>query len=141
MRKTITINGTEYKFKSSSAIPRIYRLKFGRDIFVDMQKIEKQIKIQEKLKDEMQKKCAKEGTEFDESKFESGIPIESLEMFENIAFLMHKHGDPDQPDDINEWLDQFETFDIYEILPEIMEMWKSENKQMSVPKKREGNRS
>ena len=92
MRKTITINGTEYKFKSSAAIPRIYRLKFGRDIFVDMQKIEKQIKIQEKLKDEMQKKCAKEGTEFDESKFESGIPIESLEMFENIAFLMHKHG-------------------------------------------------
>lgn len=138
MRKTITINGTEYKFKSSAAIPRIYRLKFGRDIFVDMQKIEKQIKIQEKLKDEMQKKCAKGGTEFDESKFESGIPIESLEMFENIAFLMHKHGDPDQPDDINEWLDQFETFDIYEIMPEIMEMWKSENKQMSVPKKKRG---
>ena len=81
---------------------------------------------------------SKEGTEFDESKFESGIPIESLEMFENIAFLMHKHGDPDQPDDINEWLDQFETFDIYEILPEIMEMWKSENKQMSVPKKKRG---
>jgi len=46
--------------------------------------------------------------------------------------------DPDQPDDINEWLDQFETFDIYEILPEIMEMWKSENKQMSVPKKKRG---
>ena len=71
MRKTITINGTEYKFKSSAAIPRIYRLKFGRDIFVDMQKIEKQIKIQEKLKDEMQKKCAKEGTEFDESKLKA----------------------------------------------------------------------
>ena len=50
MRKTITINGTEYKFKSSAAIPRIYRLKFGRDIFVDMQKIEKQIKIQEKMR-------------------------------------------------------------------------------------------
>ena len=59
MRKTITINGTEYKFKSSAAIPRIYRLKFGRDIFVDMQKIEKQIKIQEKLKDENAEKCAK----------------------------------------------------------------------------------
>ena len=26
-----------------------------------------------------------------------------------LHFLMHKHGDPDQPDDINEWLDQFET--------------------------------
>ena len=138
MRKTITINGTEYKFKSSAAIARIYRLKFGRDIFVDMQKIEKQIKIQQRLKDEMQKKCEKEGTEFDESEFESEIPIESLEMFENIAFLMHKHGDTTQPDDINEWLDQFETFDIYEILPEIMDMWKAENKQMSVSKKKRG---
>ena len=118
MRKTIIINGTEYKFKSSAAIPRIYRLKFGRDIFVDMQKIEKQIKVQQRLKDEMQKKCEKEGTEFDESEFESGIPIESLEMFENIAFLMHKHGDT--------------------ILPEIMDMWKAENKQMSVSKKKRG---
>ena len=103
-----------------------------------MQKIEKQIKIQQRLKDEMQKKCEKEGTEFDESEFESEIPIESLEMFENIAFLMHKHGDTTQPDDINEWLDQFETFDIYEILPEIMDMWKAENKQMSVSKKKRG---
>ena len=86
MRKTITINGTEYKFKSSAAIPRIHRLKFGRDIFVDMQKIEKQIKIQEKLKDEMQKKCAKEGTEFDESKFESGIPSNHWKCLKTLHF-------------------------------------------------------
>lgn len=86
MRKTITINGTEYKFKSSAAIPRIYRLKFGRDIFVDMQKIEKQIKIQEKLKDEMQKKCAKEGTEFDESKFESGIRSNHWKCLKTLRF-------------------------------------------------------
>ena len=139
MRKTITINGTEYKFKSSAAIPRIYRLKFGRDIFVDMQKIEKQIKIQEKLKDEMQKKCAKEGTEFDESKFESGIPIESLEMFENIAFLMHKHGDPDQPDDINEWISSRHLIS----MRFCRKSWKCGNQKINrcqFQKKREGNR-
>lgn len=125
MRKTITISGIECDFKSSAAIPRMYRLKFGRDIFVDMEKLQKQVKKQEKLKEE--------GTE--ES---SSLPIDSLEMFENIAFLMHKHGDPSQPSDIDEWLEQFDVFSIYEVLPEILEMWNLENKQTSTPKKKTG---
>ena len=122
MRKTILINGIECHFKSSAAVPRMYRLKFGRDIFVDMTKLKKQIDLQNKLKEET-------------GENESGLPIESLEMFENIAYLMHKHGDKTQPSDIDEWLEQFETFDIYEILPEVLNMWGMENKQMSVPKK------
>lgn len=89
MRKTIEINGVECHFKSSAAIPRMYRLKFGRDIFVDMQKLKTQMD--------------KSGMQEDGS--EESLPIDSLEMFENIAYLMHKHGDPDQPSDINEWLD------------------------------------
>lgn len=48
---------------------------------------------------------------------------------------MHKHGDPTQPSEIDEWLEQFETFSIYKVLPEILEMWGLENKQMSVSKK------
>ena len=125
MRKTIIINNIECQFKSSAAVPRMYRLKFGRDIFVDMTKLKKQIDIQKKL----QKETGEEN---------SSLPIESLEMFENIAFLMHKHGDKTQPSEIDEWLEQFETFDIYEILPEILEMWNVENKQMSTPKKETG---
>lgn len=125
MRKMITISGIECEFKSSAAIPRMYRLKFGRDIFVDMEKLQKQVKKQEKLKEE--------GTE--ES---SSLPIDSLEMFENIAFLMHKHGDSSQPSDIDEWLEQFDVFSIYEVLPEILEMWNLENKQTSTPKKKTG---
>lgn len=125
MRKTITISGIECDFKSSAAIPRMYRLKFGRDIFVDMEKLQKQVKRQEKLKEE--------GTE--ESSY---LPIDTLEMFENIAFLMHKHGDPNQPSDIDEWLEQFDVFSIYEVLPEILEMWNLENKQTSTPKKKTG---
>lgn len=122
MRKTIEINGVECHFKSSAAIPRMYRLKFGRDIFVDMQKLKTQMD--------------KSGMQEDGS--EESLPIDSLEMFENIAYLMHKHGDPDQPSDINEWLDQFETFDIYEVLPQILEMWNLENRQMSTAKKKTG---
>lgn len=119
MVKTIEINGISCRMKSSAAIPRIYRIRFGRDIFVDMQKLSKQIK-------------KNEGSD------ESDLPIESLEMFENIAYVMHKHGDREQPDDINAWLDQFETFDIYEILPEILTMWNIENAQLSESKKKLG---
>ncbi|GAB6953858.1 hypothetical protein [Mediterraneibacter glycyrrhizinilyticus] len=126
MKKTLTISGIECRFKSSAAIPRMYRLKFGRDIFVDMQNLKKQIEVQEKLKKET------------DGEMESTLPIDSLEMFENIAFLMHKHGDPSQPAEIDEWLEQFETFSIYEILPDILEMWGLENKQMSSPKKEKG---
>lgn len=126
MKKTLTISGIECYFKSSAAIPRMYRLKFGRDIFVDMQNLKKQIEAQEKLKKET------------EGEVESTLPIDSLEMFENIAFLMHKHGDPSQPSEIDEWLEQFETFSIYEILPDILKMWGLENKQMSSPKKEKG---
>ena len=136
MRKTLNIGGIKCEFKTSAAIPRMYRIKFGRDIFVDMQRLKKQVDEQEKIKEEQRKKA--EEKEFDESQFESQLPIDSLEMFENIAFLMHKHGDPEQPKDINEWLEQFETFDIYEILPEILEMWNLENKQKSTPKKGKG---
>lgn len=50
MRKTLTISGIECNFKSSAAIPRMYRLKFGRDVFVDMQKLQKQVALQEKIK-------------------------------------------------------------------------------------------
>ena len=73
-------------------------------------------------------------------KEDSSIPIDSLEIFENIAFLMHKHGDSSQPSEIDEWLEQFKTFSVYEVLPKILEMWGLENKQMSTAKKRQRNR-
>lgn len=121
MRKTLMISGIECHFKSSAAIPRMYRLKFGRDVFVDLQKLKKQVELSGRMEKE--------------EKEESSIPINSLEIFENIAFLMHKHGDPTQPSEIDDWLEQFETFSIYEVLPEILEMWGLENKQMSTEKK------
>ena len=137
MRKTITISGVPCEFKSSAAIPRMYRLKFNRDIFTDMIRLKKQIDAQNRLKDDLKKQAEEKGEEFNESDFESGLPIESLEMFENIAYLMHKHGDPSQPSDIDEWLDQFdETFSIYQVLPEILEMWGIENKSQSKAKKK-----
>ncbi len=138
MKKTIIIDGKECKFKSSAAIPRMYRMKFGRDIFVDMNKLKRQMDIQEKIKKETKEECEKKGEPFNEDEFESGLPLDSLEVFENISYLFHKHGDPSQPDDIDEWLEQFETFDIYDILPETLDLWNFDNKQTSKPKKEAG---
>lgn len=122
MRKTIEISGIECNFKSSAAVPKMYRMKFGKDIFVDLTNLKKQLDLQKKIKEET-------------GEDSSALPIDSLEMFENIAYIMHKHGDPTQPSDELEWLEQFETFDIYEVLPEILEMWEKENKQLSTAKK------
>lgn len=138
MKKTIIIDGKECKFKSSAAIPRMYRMKFGRDIFVDMNKLKRQMDIQEKMKKETEEECKRKEIPFNPDEFESGLPLDSLEVFENISYLFHKHGDPSQPDDIEEWLEQFETFDIYEILPETLDLWNFDNRQTSKPKKEAG---
>ena len=47
-----------------------------------------------------------------------------LELFENISYIMAKHADQQGvPDTLDEWLDQFGTFSIYQVLPEIIELW------------------
>ena len=41
IQKTVKIADQDITFKSSAAIPRLYRIKFGRDIFKDLSKLEK----------------------------------------------------------------------------------------------------
>lgn len=43
MTKKIEIDGKEVLFKASAAIPRIYRIKFQRDIYKDLSALEKAI--------------------------------------------------------------------------------------------------
>ena len=47
----------------------------------------------------------------------------SLEMFENIAYVMAKHADSTIPDTPEEWLDEFNTFSIYQVFPKLIELW------------------
>ena len=121
--KTIEVSGIPCTFKSSAAIPRMYRLKFQRDIFLDLNRLNDGMKQKEKL---------------DEEGAESNFSPELLELFENVAYIMHIHGDPSQPKDIDEWLEQFDVFDIYLVLPELLELWNLGMKQMSVAKKKIG---
>ena len=113
-KEIIEVDGKQVAFKASAALPRIYRIQFHRDIFVDLQKIVKSVKRSEEQKKKNSDK---------NSDTESDIPIEDLSVFEQIAYIMAKHADPEVPEDIMDWLDQFNTFSIYEVLPEIMKLW------------------
>jgi hypothetical protein len=59
----------------------------------------------------------------DNSEAGSSFAIEDLEIFENVAYIMAYHADNSIPNNIDDWLDQFEMFSIYEVLPEILELW------------------
>ena len=102
--RNITIDGIEVPFKASAAVPRMYRIKFRRDIYKDFSELQKNVG--------------------ESDKDNSGLDIESLEVFENIAYIMAKHADLDNvPSDPDEWLERFNTFSIYEILPQLIDLW------------------
>lgn len=66
----------------------------------------------------------------------SGLGIESLEVFEQLSWVMAKHADPENvPDDPDKWLEQFNVFSIYQILPELMELWGLNMKSQAESKK------
>ena len=103
IERTIKISGKDVAFRSSATVPRLYRAKFKRDIFKDLGKLEKSFSQK-----------TDEGTK---------LQIDDLEIFENVAYIMAFHADPSIPKTIDEWLDQFDMFSIYEVLTEILELW------------------
>ena len=103
MKQNIEIDGKQVPFRASAAIPCIYRMKFHRDIYKDLRALEKSLG---------------EG-----NPEESSLDMFSLEMFENIAYIMAKHADASVPDSPEEWLDGFNTFSIYQVLPKLIELW------------------
>ncbi len=116
--KNIEIDGRLVPFKASATVPRLYRLKFGRDIFSDIDKLI-------------------EATQ-DGNAEASALTIESLTIFEDVAYTMAKYADDSIPDTTEEWLDGFNVFSIYFILPQIVELWRLNNQTMAESKKKQG---
>ena len=116
LQKTVKVGDKEVAFRSSATIPRLYRIKFKRDIFKDLSKLEKSYKGK-----------TEDGEEFQ---------IEDLEIFENVAYIMAYHADNSIPPTIEEWLDQFDMFSIYEVLSQILELW-GQNMVVEVQAKKE----
>lgn len=111
MEKVIEHEGKKLKFKATGATPIFYKDKFGGDLLVDLQKVTNNFKDSDTM------------------------PPDVLEKFGRIAYIMNKQGDPEQPDDFIEWLDQFEMFAIIEILPQVLELWGMNAATTSKPKK------
>lgn len=102
--KKIEIDGQKVEFRASAVVPRLYRIKFGRDIYKELRQLETSV------------------GENDEDA--SGLDLFSLEMFEDLAWIMAKHANPQEvPDNPEDFLDQFNTFSIYQILPQLIELW------------------
>lgn len=99
IEKVLNISGHEVKLKSTAGTLRHYRNNFGRDMLKDV------MHLQERLRK----------VTSSEEQFE----VVDLEMFENLAWAMAKTADCNVKP-IDEWLDDFDTFAITKILPEIM---------------------
>jgi hypothetical protein len=98
IKKTIKVDGKDVLFKASAAVPRMYRLKFQRDIYKDMEQLQKDFSGKD-------------------------MNMNGLEIFENVAYIFAKHADPDIPDSPDEWLEQFNMFSVYEIFPQLIDLW------------------
>jgi len=117
METTVTIDGREVRFRATAAIPRLYRIKFRRDILQDFQAIQKELE-----------QTGQGG---------GSLPIQALTMFEDIAYIMAKHADKDAvPADPDEWLESFGTFSIYQIFPVIKALWDCNTEALDVAKKK-----
>lgn len=114
MDKLIQIDDREVGFRATALTPRLYRHWLTRDIMVDMNRLQKAMA---KAKDEE-------------------LSVADLEIFENLAWVMARQYDNTVPDNPDEWLDTFDTFVIYEILPEIIELWSKNQQTTSTSKKK-----
>ena len=111
MEKIISIGGKEVGFKATASTTKRYREKFNRDLFKDIASLIPKMN-------------------------ENNLGAEELEIFMNVAYIMAFQYDPTIPSDPDEWLDQFEMFDIYMILPQIIELWGLNTEQIEKPKKK-----
>lgn len=111
MEKIIKIGEKEVGFKATASTTKRYRQKFNRDLFKDINQI-----------------VPKAGSQ--------DLSIDDLEVFQNIAYIMAWQYDNTIPEDPDDWLDQFEMFDIYFVLPQIIELWGLNVQQLEKPKKK-----
>jgi len=99
MEKIITIGEKAVPFKATAATIRRYRQRTGRDLLADMQAISTSVSSP------------------------AGLSSANLQAFEDVAFIMAQQADPTIPSDPDEWLDQFEMFSVYQVLPQLVELW------------------
>lgn len=127
MERTVTVGGKEMKMRASALIPRLYRFKFKRDMVADMRQLQRAYA----------KATALPENATDAEREDAQFSAADLTIFEDVAYIMAKHGGNDMPDSPEEWLDSIDgVFSIYEILPVILELWGANTETTSIPKKK-----
>ena len=127
MERTITVGGAQLRMRASALIPRLYRFRFGRDLIKDMTQLEKAYKKAMSVKEDAT----------DDEKQDAELGVLDLTIFENVAWAMAKNADPNVPNDPDEWLDTIDgVFSVYEVLPQILELWTAGLETTSKPVKK-----
>ena len=106
--KTVKIGEKEVKLRTSAYTPILYSELFGENVFAEMGEI---ITV-----------AGQTGS----------IPVEKTFILYKVAYCMAKHADPDLPE-MKDWLEQFDVYDIPEIVGDMIELWTAENKTQSDP--------
>lgn len=127
MERTVTVGGKEVKMRATALIPRLYRFKFRRDMVADMRQLQRAYA----------KASALPENATDEERQDAQLSVADLTIFENVAYIMVKHGGSDIPDTPEDWLDSIDgVFSVYEVLPVILELWNANTETTSIPKKK-----
>lgn len=127
MERTIKVGGAELRMRASALIPRLYRFRFGRDLIKDMTQLEKAYKKAMSIKEDAT----------DDEKQDAELGVLDLTIFENVAWAMAKNADPNVPNDPDEWLDTIDgVFSVYEVLPQILDLWTAGLETTSKPVKK-----
>ncbi|MEG0732366.1 MAG: hypothetical protein RR470_08230 [Vagococcus sp.] len=119
MEKTITIDGKQVRLKTTAATPKRFKIQFGRDYFAELLKF---AKVLEPLQTDMKKNevVAGESINLKNISFES-LSLLDFDTLYDIVWVLAKSADNSIPDPLT-WLDQFDSFPIAEIMPEIQEL-------------------
>lgn len=122
MDRIITIDGKDVKFRATARTPRLYRGIIGRDMIQDMNQL---------------RKAYAEAVASKEGRGDVELSMIDLEIFENAAYIMARHATPDDIEPTaDEWLDGFNMFSIYQVLPELLKLWAMNEATTSTPKKK-----
>lgn len=113
MRKTIVIDGKEVELKATASTVRRYKSWFNRDLLKDFGKVYRVFKEAEALAAEVGEAAKVE------------ISGEILEVIQNMTYVMARQADQNVPKNIDDWLDQFDTFDIETIGQDVVRFWLS----------------
>ena len=117
MDTIINVDNKQVKFRATARTPRLYRAITGRDMIKDMNRLKK----------------AYDNKQNDESE----LDVIDLQIFEDVAYVMARHANPEiEQKTADDWLDTFDMFSVYTVLPQILKLWKMNTLTTSESKKK-----